>query len=326
MPVVESVNADFDGNGKPYTVQGWNDGGTTVIRDGHTFMKTNGAVPITGSFSWKRGPQDRFLAVDVDGDGKQEILIYNDDDEWTGVLKWREALHTIWGSPSPLHGPAGDWTRGWGDRFTATQADGHTAVQVASVEGAEGTLRWQNGALALTGVVPSDAITLPERRADLGGGHVMVTSAELSHRLHVASFVEHITCTNKIEGFTGGVQLLFYDEEENFTGQSDVQQNGIGQAPLIGAGHRTITWSGLAPQDAVWLVLAQFHDPHNRAGWLGEAAMAITGFFHDVGVFLKGKPDAAEKQLAKQHPDLVGKVDVVGRFRTGEHVFLTVKG
>ena len=48
---------------------------------------------------------------------------------------------------------------------------------------------------------------VPLRTADLGGGHWMQTTAELNSDSLVVSFTEHMTCTNKTEGFTGGVQL-----------------------------------------------------------------------------------------------------------------------
>jgi hypothetical protein len=37
---------------------------------------------------WYFGEWDVFPPADVDGDGLQEIVIYNMNDLWTGVLKW----------------------------------------------------------------------------------------------------------------------------------------------------------------------------------------------------------------------------------------------
>lgn len=82
-------------------------------------------------------------------------------------------------------------------------------------------------------------ILLPPRTVDLGSGHYMVTTAELNPMSLTVSFTENMTCTNKIGGFTGGVPLAYVDDNKRIIGNSGVQQNGIGQAPLIGAAHRT---------------------------------------------------------------------------------------
>ncbi|MBV9595380.1 MAG: hypothetical protein JOZ87_00855 [Chloroflexi bacterium] len=105
-------------------------------------------------------------------------------------------------------------------------------------------------------------LTISPRRVDLGGGHFMVTTAELDTDKQVASFTEWMTCTNKVAGFTGGILLTYFDDNNNVIGNSGVQQNGIGQAPLFGAGHRTITWNDQVPAGVHSFVLSQFHDPH----------------------------------------------------------------
>src|ERR1700742_1168269 len=90
-------------------------------------------------------------------------------------------------------------------------------------------------------------LTIAPRRVDLGDGHFMVTTAEVDTDRSVATFTEWMTCTNKIAGFTGGVLLTYFDASNNVLGNSGVQQDGIGQAPLFGAAHRTVTWNGAAP-------------------------------------------------------------------------------
>ncbi|WP_300611801.1 alpha/beta fold hydrolase [Trebonia sp.] len=59
-------------------------------------------TPLQGpAGDWNRGV-DGFVAADVDGDGETEIVIYNNTDLWTGVLKWQNgALGPIWMSPRP---------------------------------------------------------------------------------------------------------------------------------------------------------------------------------------------------------------------------------
>jgi hypothetical protein len=81
-------------------------------------------TPLNGpAGEWNRGV-DVFVAADLDGDGEDEILIYNNNDLWTGVLKWQDgALVPIWMSPTPLDGPGGEWDRGV-DAFVAADFGG----------------------------------------------------------------------------------------------------------------------------------------------------------------------------------------------------------
>ena len=61
-------------------------------------------TPLAGpAGDWFRGI-DEFVAADVDGDGEVEVVIFNNADLWTAVLKWQDgALVPVWMSPSPLH-------------------------------------------------------------------------------------------------------------------------------------------------------------------------------------------------------------------------------
>jgi hypothetical protein len=154
-------------------------------------------------------------------------------------------------------------------------------------------------------------VILP-RTVNLGAGHYMVTTAELDPASLIVSFTEHMTCTNKLGGFTGGVLLTYVDSENHIVGNSGVQQNGIGQAPLIGAAHRTINWNGLAPDGTTGLLLAQFYDPHNRLfGALGDIGNAFLAFAESAveaaaGV-LSGSgvniTNALTRQWCDQNPD-----------------------
>jgi hypothetical protein len=57
--------------------------------------------PLNGpAGGWNRGI-DSFTAADVDGDGEVEIVIANNADDWTGVLKWQGgALVPVWMRPT----------------------------------------------------------------------------------------------------------------------------------------------------------------------------------------------------------------------------------
>src|SRR5204863_242528 len=81
--------------------------------------------PIQGAGAqhWSRGP-DLFVAADVDGDGHDEFLIADNQNGWTGVLKWNgAALVPIWLVPSPVQGAGVTWIRG-PDLFVAADVDG----------------------------------------------------------------------------------------------------------------------------------------------------------------------------------------------------------
>jgi hypothetical protein len=104
------------------------------------------ASPVTGpAGNWNRGP-DIFTAADLDGDGAVEIVIANNTDLLTGVLKWQDSqLRTIWMSPSPISGMSGSWNRGQ-DLFTPADIDGDGAVEIVIANDTDlwtGVLKWE---------------------------------------------------------------------------------------------------------------------------------------------------------------------------------------
>jgi len=153
--------ADVDHDGKVEIVIGNNNNGWTGV------LKWNGSAmapvwmvpsPISGpAGKWARGP-DIFTAADVDHDGKVEIVIANNNNGWTGVLKWNgSAMAPVWMVPSPISGPAGKWSRGT-DTFTAADVDGDGEVEILIANngnGWTGVLKWKSGAMAPVWMVPS---------------------------------------------------------------------------------------------------------------------------------------------------------------------------
>jgi hypothetical protein len=111
----------------------------------------------TGGGGWNRG-EDIFTAADVDGDGRVEIVIANNTDNWTGVLKWDGgALVPVWMSPSPLNGTGGSWNRGT-DAFGGVDVDGDGQVEIVVgnyTDNWMGVLKWQSGALVPVWMSPS---------------------------------------------------------------------------------------------------------------------------------------------------------------------------
>jgi hypothetical protein len=149
------IAADVDGDGKVELV---------VAADNHAHwtgvLKWNGSalVPIWMSASplggWNRSSDDQLIAADVDGDRKTEILIVNNKDHWTGVLKWNgSALLPVWMSPSPL----GGWNRGI-DTFTPADLDCDGKIEILIANNKHhwtGVLKWNGSALAPIWMSPS---------------------------------------------------------------------------------------------------------------------------------------------------------------------------
>jgi hypothetical protein len=141
---------DFDGSGSLESAE--RSGTQTFVeKDGAVIWQHDGWID-----GWNRQDADVFsLAVDVDGDGAQEILVRNDSDRWTGLFKWQgNALHTIWGSPSPIDG----WNRGADDVFYAADVDGGGQQEIVVFDNIDrwtGVFKWQGNALHTIWASPS---------------------------------------------------------------------------------------------------------------------------------------------------------------------------
>jgi hypothetical protein len=165
VPVVFSATADFDGNGNLYTVQGWDDGGTTVLLNnvavwqGHHIIAGPGFAEPAGS-GWKRNGNDQFFGADVDGDHHQELVIWSPSSNWTGVCRWEgpaTGLVYVWGTPSPIPGPGyaippgSGWNRADRDKFPIWGpfcSDGKDSIIVQNPNDLWlGLLRWDGNGL-----------------------------------------------------------------------------------------------------------------------------------------------------------------------------------
>ena len=154
--VITQTGGDIDGDGQPEAIYGGDNQAernlTEAYRsDGSLMWATN--RPIDG---WVRSANDRFeLTADVDGDGRQEILVNNPVDKWTGLFKWeREALHTPWASPSPIDG----WQRSGEDAFFAADIErvGRYDIVIANEgDGWMGVLNWDGAGLRIAWASPS---------------------------------------------------------------------------------------------------------------------------------------------------------------------------
>jgi hypothetical protein len=128
-------------------------------------------------------------------------------------------------------------------------------------------------------------IWIPQQHADLGDGHFIVSTAEVDTDTCAVSCTVDEMCTNKTAGFTGGVQLHYYDGNHFRIGASPLQQYQINQAPLFDASHRHETFADTAPSGTKGLALAQFRDPKNR---FDDVADAVGEFFADIANWVAG--------------------------------------
>jgi PASTA domain len=177
LSVIASLNADLDGDGQEETVQSTDDNHTIVLRNGVVLWDHEGWIQ-----GWNRRSSDAFLAADVDHDGHQEVVIWNNPDGWTGVLKWQAgALVLPWAAPSPLHGPAGQWNRRPSDEFAATAYNNQVAVSVAHPEdGWHGILLWETNALQPV-LITQATVSVPQAAGySLNDGIDRITAAGLT--------------------------------------------------------------------------------------------------------------------------------------------------
>ncbi len=89
-----------------------------------------------------------WLYQDVDHDGLQEGIVYDNDDLWTGVIKWTgSALNVLWAAQGNSTGGGRTWIRRNNDVLTPRAG---TAVAVSNPNGWTGVLEWQGSGLVLT--------------------------------------------------------------------------------------------------------------------------------------------------------------------------------
>ena len=193
--------ADVDGDGRAeIVVANSRDGWTGVLKwDGASLgLVSASARPQRGpARNWRRG-RDRLIAADLDGDGQVEIVVANEADGWTSVLKWNGlALAPLWATPSPLSGPAGDWSRGDDDLIAAdVDGDGRVEIVIANrKDGWTGLLRWNGAAL---GLAWASASPLQGPAGDWRRGEDSFTAADVDGDGRV-----EIVIANEVDGWTG---------------------------------------------------------------------------------------------------------------------------
>jgi len=111
----------------------------------------SGQLPGVG-MHWTRGTADLFMAADVDGDGREELLAVNNDSGFLGLLRWTgAALAPTWMGSGQIQGAGMHWSRDAADQFVAVSAEQvgrHDFLVANNNNGYLGLLRWTGSALA----------------------------------------------------------------------------------------------------------------------------------------------------------------------------------
>lgn len=111
------------------------------------------AQPIIGgpkhnAPTWIVGKNDLVWCADVDADGRDEILIFNPDDQWIGLLKWNGAeLECVWQINNQIQGSSGsdNWVIGSADQHFVADLDGDGKDEIVVFNPDDkliGVLRW----------------------------------------------------------------------------------------------------------------------------------------------------------------------------------------
>ncbi|WP_145969074.1 hypothetical protein [Streptomyces hyaluromycini] len=148
-------------------------------------------------------------------------------------------------------------------------------------------------------VIPQ-TLSVGPTTVDLGNGHYMVSDAEVNISSLQGTCNVHLTCTNKLIGFTGGVKLLFFDEHGTKLGESPTQSYGI-DPQIFGAAHRNEQFSFAAAPGTAVVVLSQFWAPKNR---FGDILNGIESAVSEVVVFAEWV-----LHFCDNFPDLCGSVN-----------------
>lgn len=137
-------------------------------------------TPLAGPVKWDRSAEDGFFAADVDGDGQDEVVVYNVFNGTIGLLKWQDgALQPIWKSGNPISGPAGDWNFGQYDAFTPADVDGDGCKEIIicnpEPDFSTAIVKWQDGALVPVWM-STGPLSGPAGNWDHGSGYVFLAA------------------------------------------------------------------------------------------------------------------------------------------------------
>jgi hypothetical protein len=115
------------------------------------------AQGFPGTPTWDMVDDDVFLAADVDGDGIDEIVVFEPTNGWLGVLKWWQGALYLWWAvqtavPLQAGGQGIPWAIGPGDTYLAARfgigpAGAVSIVACNAWNGTFGVLSWTSAGL-----------------------------------------------------------------------------------------------------------------------------------------------------------------------------------
>ena len=114
------------GNGQWIGIFEERNGGLNARWLGHDWVNPPGG---SGNSGWNLRQGDKFYVADIDGDGKDELIVISQNGQWIGILhEHNNTLRAAWIGHDWVNPPGGSGNSGWnlrqGDKFYVADIDG----------------------------------------------------------------------------------------------------------------------------------------------------------------------------------------------------------
>lgn len=132
---------DFSGDGKDDLFRVNPGNSVTMIRSGGTSFPSattyNGSLP-----SWQMGAGDKFLVGDWDGDGKDDLLVWNHTSWSTSYIGFYRSTGTGLAVYARFDGSMPGWQMAAGDKYHVGDFDGDGRDEICAFNGTSWSLKW----------------------------------------------------------------------------------------------------------------------------------------------------------------------------------------